>query len=227
MPRYARRRYRRMSRRNPNKGSAQASKKYVKKVVARAVRGDVHHIDVQVTDSAVPSVLSSTYVHQMLPTAVGDTQQSRTGKCIQLTGIELSGSCYRNSASTSHDRIRMLIVKAKNDVGFTAANIYSTLFDTDLSTVANGLDAFRRLDGGNMPNYQILYDKQFDIGYGATDKSTKIFKWRKTFKRPLKCWYSSDALSSPITNNIYLIAVSDLIANNPFMSTSTRCKFIT
>lgn len=214
-------------RRPKRKGGKVATKKYVKSVVKRAVQADPHHVDLQITDTIVQEYnAASPYMHPLLTTSVGDTQQSRDGKMIQCTGFSIRGSLYRNPASTSHDRVRVILINIKNTTSFTAAGIYSALYDTDLAVVSTGLSCFRRLDNGLLRNYQILYDKTFDLGYQTTDKSTKIFNIRRRFKRPIKCWYNTDASTVPTNNDLRLLAVSDSTANWPLLSTSSRAWFL-
>lgn len=224
---YGRRRYRRRRVSRRRRSRAGASKKYVKAVVKAAVQADPHHIDLQITDTPVQEYnAAAPYIHPLLTTAVGDTQQSRDGKMIQFTGFTLRGSVYRNPASTSHDRVRVILCHMKNAAALAPATIYSALYDVDLSTVSNALQAFRRLDNGLMPNIRVLYDKTFDLGFGATDKSTKIFKISRKFKRPPKCWYNTDAAATPEYNDYFLLAISDCTANYPLLSTSHRAWFL-
>lgn len=224
---YGRRSYRRRRVTRRPRRRQSASKKYVKAVVKRAVQADPHHVELQITDTAVNEYnVSPPYVHPLLTTSTGVTQQSREGKMIQLTGFSIRGSAYRNPASTSHDRLRIVLVKIKDGSTYLPANIYSNLFDVDTSTVSNALQAYRRLDEGVMPNYTVLWDKTLDLGFGATDKSTKLFRITKRFKKPIRCWYNTDSADTPITNDFRLIAISDCTANKPLLSTSSRAWFL-
>lgn len=223
---YGRRRYRRRRVSRRRRTRAGVTKKYVKAVIRRAMRSDPHHYDFQITDAGVNVYTGNPYIHQLINVGVGDTQQSRDGKCIQLTGFQIRGSLYRNNASTSHDRVRLCVVQMKNTDSYAVGTIYSQLFDVDISSVSTALEAFRRLDGGAMPNFRILYDKVFDIGYGDTDKSTKVFKISRRFKRPVKCWFGTDSAASPITNNFFIMAISDNAASQPLLATSSRVWFL-
>lgn len=222
-----RRKGRRRKKSGKGKGPSKPTKKYVKAVVNKAIEADPHHVDTVITDVAVNS--TTTYVHQALACAVGDTQQSRNGKMVRITGVSYKCSAYRNASSTSHDRMRVFLVKVKDMSAITTlSSFYNLLYDTDLVSTTTQTQTFRRLDAGLLPNFKILYDKTIDLGYGATDKSTKVFNINIKFKRPVRAWFNTDATASPITNNLLLCAISDVAsaASPPLLSSAGRVWFL-
>lgn len=222
---FRRRPYRRLSTRR----SRVATKTFVKKTVKREVQADKHNYDLPIADTAVGSYTQPAYLHPLVNIAVGDTQTTRTGKMIQVTGFEIKVSAYRNPSSSSHDRIRIVGVRTHNrPTAYVSDEIYGDIYNTDAPiNISTALMAYRRLNEGVMPNYSIWFDKVIDLGFGATDKSTKTFSIVKRYKRPLKVWYPTDSATPAATNDLFLMAISDTSApNQPLLSTHSRVWFL-
>lgn len=190
--------------------------------------GDVHYYDNALTDNVVANYTSGTkYVYRFMAMSQGVGQQERIGKKVLLKSIGLNMSIYRDPSSTSHDRVRLLLVKVKNVDAVTAINnIYNDIYDTTLSTVSTALQAFRTVRNGQLNNFKIVRQWTIDLGYGATDKSTKVLKYFHRFKKPVPVWYDTDSTANPVMNDYVLIAVSDTSANSPLISVASRITFL-
>lgn len=221
---YRRRTYRR---RRPRRGASRAaSKGYVKKVVNRAVRKDLHYFDSKLTDTSVAGSATPYRYNTMLQIPQGDTQTNRSGKMIQLTSIHIQGNAYHHVSSTTHDRIRFIIAIIKRSSNSGTQYQMPDIISTD-GTVQTDVQAFRRLSTGLAPNFRILRDMTIDLGVqGSTDKATRVIKYYKKFRKPLRVWYESSTTGSPTINDIGIFAISDTSTNNPLLGLNTRVTFI-
>lgn len=224
---YGRKRTYRRRAQTTKSSNQKASKKYVKSVVAKAVRSDPHYFDTSIGGSPCAAYNAAMFAAGMLAIPQGDTQQSRTGKKIQLTGIQLKMSMYRSVSSSTHDRLRILLVRVQNqDSVLNINNLYNDLFDTTLCTIDNAQQAFRKIRDGQVNNFHILKSWMVDLGYGTTDKSTRVLSYNKRFKRPLSVWYDTSSTVQPVRNGLYLIAVSDSATALPALAAQMRVTFL-
>lgn len=203
--------------------SSKHDKRLINLAVRRAVMSDLHYNDVFLGDTAVSN--QSTYAFHVTQSAVGDTITSRTGNKILLNNLKLNFSSYRSTASASHDRLRVLVVRMKNQLS-AAPDIYDFINST--SGAAGQVSAFKRVDTGTAKNYVIMKDFMIDLGFGTTDKSTKVWKYNKRFKRPLEVLYGTAGTANDwVHNGIYVLACSDVVpaGNPPFLNVQSRITF--
>lgn len=210
-----------------------ATRNYVKAVVKSATRADPHYYDYAYQPLAVQGYNAgvAAYKYQMLDMTEGDTQQSRNGKKIQLLSVYLNMSIYRDQNSTTHDRVRLCLVKVQNMDSITQANLgdlYNEVYDTTIAgmNTSLALQAPRKIRDGQYKNYTVLKTWNLDLGYGDTDKATRNIVYYHKFKRPLSIWYDTSTTSQPVRNNLVLIAVSDCLANFPILATVSRTIFL-
>lgn len=202
--------------------SRQTERRIVLKAKNAALKSDLHYIDSGLADFQVQN-FASPYAFNCLPVVLGDTQTNRTGKMIQVYSLHVRMDLYRNSASTSHDRMRILLVQVRKQgqtSNFSILNVLRTIGSVPLD-----VQAFRRIDEGDAPNFRVIKDWTIDLGFGTTDKSTRHIDYYKKFKKPLRVWYEGSADTDPNINALYLMAISDTSTNHPFLCTSTRATF--
>jgi len=213
-------------RRRPTRRVAKTTKKYVKSAIRSAVTKDFHYFDYFQTDVQVNSYATA-LLSALIPTTVGDTMQSRDGKKIQISSFAINVSGYRNPASTTHDRMRIALVQVKRAKTNSGTDFnYNDIYDTSVLSVQQGPSAMRKIRDGAIGNFKVLKQWNLDLGFGTTDKSTFNRSYFKRFKTPLTVWYDTDAMASPLQNNLILVACSDTSASQPWVNFQYRMKFI-
>lgn len=225
---YKRKSFKRKTRKNG--APSKSTKRYVKKAIVTQQRKQEHWYDAPVSDTAVPTADATPYRRSLLPIVRGLSQSNRIGKELQLTSIEIRGNAYRAPASTTHDRIRLILFICKNndyDSPADQPNILNVLNCTaQVGERQTDVQAFRKLDAGFAKNYRVLKDWYMDLGYGTVNKNTKIFTYRKTFKTPLKVVYQESTDTEPVRNALILSAISDSGTGPPFIGFNFRVKFL-
>lgn len=211
--------------------SKKTENRIVSKAVNKALTSDVHYFDNYLTDTGVvaTNAASGWFAYRFMNMAQNDDQQGRTGKKILLHSLALNMSMYRNNASGSHDRLRIVVVQIRNGdaVPTSPYNPYPLVYDTTLTaaSVSGGPQMFRTIRNGQVNNFKILKDYHVDLGYLNTDKSTKIIRYYKRFKKPLTVWYDTSSTAAPVKNEIVVLAVSDSSADLPLLSIASRITF--
>lgn len=222
-----RRKNNRRSRKRGKKGNPLATKQYVK----RLVYGDTHQKNTSRTVTSVD--LTGNLSDCISDVARGDTQSQRNGRDMTLSSIQFNWTAYRNSSSTLHDRMRLMIVMVKQIPAATTFMINKVIATTDTTgvgtgNVANDVTAFRRLLEGDKGNYRVLRDWTIDLGFGTTDKATRMGRYFKRFKKPIKATFSGSADTDYVQNSIWVLAMSDVTsgANPPILAYQARVNFL-
>lgn len=217
--------YRRSSRRTTKRRPMRrnvASKKYVKAVVSRAVRSDLHYHDASLSSQTIGPA-ASPYTFNCLFVPQGDTQKSREGKKIQLASLQLRGHLYRSSGSATHDRVRLVLVLVRRQNSTPYA--FTDVIDTS-GVVQTDPSGFRKISAGLANNFKVLRDWTYDLGYTNSDKQTHLIRYYKKFRKPISVWFPGSTTTAPVLNDIVLFAISDCSVNYPVIDLQSRATFI-
>lgn len=224
---------RKTTRRRATKRTGTASKKYVRAVVRRAVRSDVHYFDNQVpntpvADPTAPYRFANPSGFGFIAPAQGDSQQSREGKKIMLTSIHLRLTGFINSLSTSHDNMRLLLVQVKRASDSASPYSVNDIIDTTAASLGSKVAGNRRLNNGIANNFKVLRDWYIDLGYHLTDKCTFHRNYYKKFKKAIPVWFAGSTQANPVMNDIMLVGMSDVAAAGatPQLNVVSRITFI-
>jgi len=185
-----------------------------------------HYIDTVVSDSSVPTADTGAFLSNLLPVVQGTTQTNRLGKQIKVKSIEIRWNAYRDPASTTHDRMRMLLVRVHTNDRASPYDIRDVLQTTNLvGNRQTDLQAFRRINDGHVQNFTVLHDWYVDLGYTNSTKVTQIGEYTHRFSSPLSVWYEGSASSTPTQNQVILTAISDSGSGAPLLGFTCRAKF--
>lgn len=198
------------------------------KAVNKIVLGDMHQRDGSGTSQNVSQ--SATYQYCLTDIARGDTQSQRNGRDCMLRSIKVNLAAFKGN-STSHDRLRIMIVMVKQAPSVFYTSLISNVLNTaDLTGVTNlprDVASYRRLLEGTQNNFVVLKDWYIDLGYGVTEKETRLLKFSKKFDNPIKLTFSDSAANDYVGNSIWLCATSDVPAASapPQLEYVSRANF--
>ncbi len=167
---------------------------------------------IDVTAAATVSTTASIIL--INPSVVGDDFDSRDGRVIRLKSVQLTLTAAIGVTTTfSFVRVMIVIDKQPNEI---------LLVLTDLLDFAN-ITSHRNLDGRK--RFVILKDEILELS--QVGKRTAIIKWYKDLD--MKTIYD-DSNAGDITditsNALYLILSSDEATLVPFVTRTTRVRFI-
>lgn len=204
-----------------------ATKTYVKSLVSKESKSDIHYVDTVLSDTSIPTADVGTLTRSIIQVSRGDSQTQRTGKMLQLCSIQIRGNLYRDPVSTTHDRVRLMLVQVMSTDSTIADDIRGVIqTENVVGARQTDVQAMRRIDAGKMKNYKVLRDWYIDLGYNDTEKNTQLIDYYKKFKTPKKIWYEDSAAARPTQNNIILTSISDSGTGNPLLGFTARCTFI-
>jgi hypothetical protein len=191
------------------------------------IQQDPHYIDTVLSDTAVPTADTGAYRQNLLPIVQGTTQTNRLGKHVKVCSIEIRWNAYRDPASTTHDRIRMLLVRVHTNDRATPYDVRDVIQTSNLvGNRQTDLQAFRRIVDGHVQNFTVLKDWYIDLGYTNSSKVTAVGEFTHRFNSPLSVWYEGSSSGTPTQNELILTGISDSGSVNPLFGFTARAKFI-
>ncbi len=167
---------------------------------------------IDVTDAATVSTTASIVV--INPSVVGDDFDNRDGRKIRIKSVQLTLTAAIG-VTTTFTFVRVLIVidKQPNEI---------QLVITDLLDFAN-ITSHRNLDGRK--RFAILFDQILELNQEG--KRTAVIKWYKKLDMITIYDDSNAGTIVDITSNaLYLIISSDETTLVPFITRTTRVRFI-
>lgn len=170
--------------------------------------------------SLVSSPLNTSPDHHLLNGLVtGDTEGTRIGNSISITGVSINGSIQINQAA-DRSIVRLMLV-------YDRATLNSDFDDDDLlviTTSPTNLYTYRRTD--STKRFRVLMDRKMSVSDNAPQ--IKFFNIRKRFKTPLVTKYSLPAdntVSAINTGSLYLVAFSSEGVNTINFSFYSRLMY--
>lgn len=199
------------------------TKTTVKKMILASQKKDLNWFQAFQSDTSILP-LANPFEYNLPVIAEGTGPNSRVGRKIHVTSLQINFSGYRNNSSVTHDRMRIVVVQIKNN---DQAYDYNDVYNTDSTLNTQGPQALRRLGNGDQSNFKILKKWDIDLGYGSSnDKGSFIRSYYKKFKKPLVMTFVDGTANVPIQNNIAIWAISDVAANYPLLSFDYRLRYI-
>ena len=167
---------------------------------------------INVTAAATVSTTASIIV--INPSVMGDDFDSRDGRVIRLKSVQLTLTAAIGATTTfSFVRVMVVIDKQPNEISMVITNLL------DFANITS----HRNLDGRK--RFVILKDKILELS--QVGKRTGIIKWYKELD--MKTIYDDSNTGTIVditTNTLYLVLISDEASLVPFVTRTTRVRFI-
>lgn len=179
-----------------------------------------HYVDT-VDVATAPTTTAAAFQTSLLVIPMGDTVNTRTGRSIRITSINLRGLIRADAAATVTRRIRIIIFTQPKIVGGTLLNSADILADS----TANFMSPYNM----NTSGYKILYDHSWEIAPPGQEGSTREFFWNY---RPLQhhvAWLATDTtglLSNLLEGYVRMICLSDSNTAAPNFDSYVRAKWV-
>lgn len=175
--------------------------------VSRVVRSNVSEKKL-VTLNFAPTPGTSGNVNVCVKVSQGDTNLTRAGDSISITGIKLTGTLKNNASGTNGTRVFCALVLDKQQVSDTAPD-FTDVFSTPVESC--------RLRHAHYGRFKILWSKTYTINpqYAAQVINVPIKIWKSFKKYPLPVRFNGSSDTDYQKNGIYFLTLSDQAAYPP------------
>lgn len=178
--------------------------------VKRLLNVEYKTIDTAVTNNSVSSTAS---VLPMNAIAQGDSATTRDGNSIKLMSLHIKYVLFENAAASA-TAVRMMIVKDLLPQGAVPA-ITDILVASDCVSPMNLLNSRR---------FKVLHKK--DFGISTTGEDIRIGDYYTKLNFHTKYDGAGGAATDINNNGIYLILISNQVANLPTFQYASRIRFV-
>lgn len=171
---------------------------------------------IDVTGSGVTMSNNGT-ITLLTPIAQGDDVNNRSGNSVLAKSFRFSYDITQNTAAGQTSQMaRVLIVSDKLQTGTapTPAQILQTLGNANAVNSPINVDA--------LPRFSVLYDRRHSLESNGDIRQHGMC--RKHFSKRIS--YTGAATTDTYKNNIYLLVLSDVAANDPLMNYSSRVGYL-
>lgn len=167
-----------------------------------------HNIDYGGTVNSTPAITQLTNIDQ------GDTDTTRDGSSIKITGIYLRGFA-RSNASTTNCIVRLIIVWDRQ----TNQAIYSA---DDLLYDSTQINSLLNIDNGR--RFRVLWDKAINLDLSSN--YIKPFAYYKKLNLHIRYDNTGNGIADLTENSLSMLAFSTAATNAPTVDINFRLRYV-
>ncbi len=152
--------------------------------------------------------------------AQGDDITQRDGDSIKVQSTKITGYIRRDSASTSSEAIRILLIRDMMNAGTTIAG--SDIIQA-ASTVYAPVSQYNFINGNQLQNrFSILYDEVFTVD---ANNPMALFNYESKHDYHVFFRGTGSAFADAAAGAVFLMVLTDASVNPPIASFTTRVLF--
>lgn len=162
------------------------------------------------------NVVGTGTVYHLSNILQGDTSSSREGNSVKLSSIYVTGSIGLGTGATSSQRVRLILFRDNDNQG-----ALPTVTSVLLSALISSPMALT-----NPGRFSVLMDKTYMVYTANSGPSSLSVKKYIKNKYHIKYGGNAGTIADARTGNLFLLAISDTTANDPFLVYDVRLRYI-
>lgn len=219
---YRRRSFKRTFRRRRRTAAPWYRKKYSPMEIAQKAARGVWYLKGLVNSekfkhdiSSSAQVLNAGALVNMVAISQGDGDGQRTGNSIFVRSLSMKGSIDHNPAGDIIQKVRVMLIIDKQQLGDTAPSA-SDVLDTTGTTNA----PFSMLNDTTVGRFTILKSRLYTV---TTERPVQLVNWNINMRHHVR--YNGSASTDIQKGGIYLLTIGDVATNPPAMHRFIRVAY--